>query len=588
MVERMISSISAHNMKRFSLMYNNTNKCVSCGLLHVCQAAANPRILGHKTHQQILFYVTSAGHQKPTSETVIKVPKGLATKLESFQQQSTNKGPIKWKGKIFTARPGKLLLSAKRKEFNFYQHQKYDKFKPPMLASGGWKHKKSAGDYFTILAYKGNPSFSGNSENPTSFGDYGLDAQLKDALHKMNITTPSVIQNKAIPVILEGRNTLCAAETGSGKTLAYLLPILQSLLFESRPPRNITAKPGYPRVVVIVPARELAQQVFDVVKILVADTNLCVKYIQGSRNSMKSLRSTFKLPLDVIVSTPGVMLKSLREEVVSLEYLRHIVIDEVDTMLDDSFSKDVINILTKIRISESEADIREGFAQLTLVGATMPKQVSKILEDVILEEAIQVISTPQLHRIMPHVNQKFLRLHSMDKGTKIIEMVRSDDKAGVPVMVFCNAIPTCDWLARLLEENNIKVLRLHGSQDAEERTGVLRAFMKGAANVLVCTDVSSRGVDTIKVRHVINFDFPNHMSDYIHRVGRVGRVGSENTGHVTSFVVHKWDVDLVNKIERTMHARLDLPRVNANIKQKLVNRIEQQDADEMKQILMNR
>ncbi|XP_030845649.1 ATP-dependent RNA helicase abstrakt [Strongylocentrotus purpuratus] len=186
-----------------------------------------------------------------------------------------------------------------------------------------------------------------------------------------------------------------------------------------------------------------------------------------------------------------------------------------------------------------------------MVGATMPRKATNILAEIIPPENLEVISTPHVHRIMPHVHQKFLRLHSEDKALKILELVKREQKRRVPMMVFCNMASTCDWLAHILTENGIPALRLHSKMGGKSRSGVMEAFKSGDAHILVCSDIASRGVDTVQVQHVVNLDFPPFTSDYIHRAGRVGRVGSQGSGHVTNFVVHKWDVELVNKIEDT-------------------------------------
>ncbi|XP_038073292.1 probable ATP-dependent RNA helicase DDX28 [Patiria miniata] len=508
---------------------------------------------------------------------VITVPKRISEKIDSLRK---SRGPIKWRGRVFNARPGKELISAKRKEFNYYQNQTYDKFKPPKLASDGWKHKRSCGDHFTILAFRGNPSLQDrgdSADKPTTFTSFDLNEKLLLALGNMDIKSPTKIQSAAIPSILKGRNVLCAAETGSGKTLAYLLPVLHMLLWETATHGRAT-QAGRPRCLVLVPGWELAQQIKFVAASLLKETSLVARYLDGSK-SPKSLRHTFLTPADVVISTPGPVLNCLRQKFMTLESATHIVVDECDTMLDDSFCNTLLNILQRMHISTRSQSQTKPFeeTQLILAGATMPKQAAETLKDILPEKALEIVATTHLHRIMPHVSQKFLRLHSQDKAAKILEIVTKDSRQSIPVMMFCNEVSTCNWLALFLEESNISVLRLNGDMDPEKRKGVMRSFQKGVSNVLVSTDIGSRGMDTIQVRHVVNFDFPRFMSDYIHRVGRVGRVGGSSGDHVTSFVVHKWDVDLVRKIERAVRVRDALPKVNANIKNKLVQRLVEQD-----------
>ncbi|XP_071486450.1 probable ATP-dependent RNA helicase DDX28 [Diadema antillarum] len=508
---------------------------------------------------------------------VIRVPRAMQQKVQDLQQR---KKPLRWRGRIFTARPGKEIITSKRKEFTHYLNQSYDKFSPPKLASQGWKHSKARGDYFTIVAYKGNPSLAGKGqdegEDVESFQSLKLDSTILDGLKVMGIDTPTSIQVFALPVIKQGRNSLCAAETGSGKTLAYLLPLMHRLLVESRL-TGASVTTGLPRGVVLVPVAELAAQVWHEAQVLGKSAGLTVQFLDAGK-SLKIMRNRLSSPTDIVISTPGPILSALRQEILGLRHVSHVVVDEADTMLDDSFVEQTLRILKKVNVGAGNPRkvTPPGEAQLTLVGATMPSDATNILSEIVSQENLTIVSTPYLHQIMPHVQQKFLRLHSEDKAVKILELLKKE-KNTVPTMIFCNTSLTCNWLAHFLKENGVETLRLHSRMGDKSRSGVMSAFKSGKVDILVCTDIGSRGVDTVKVQHVINFDFPNFMSDYIHRAGRVGRVGSQGVGHVTNFVVHKWDVDLVNKIERAVRTREGLPRFTTNIKRAHFNRAMQEE-----------
>ncbi|XP_071962338.1 probable ATP-dependent RNA helicase DDX28 [Antedon mediterranea] len=515
-------------------------------------------------------------NQESDGLEVIRIPRNLAKGIDKLK---TGKGPVKWKGRVFTAKPGKEIISAKRKEFNHYMNQKYDKFAQPKLASHGWKHKKSKGDYFTILAYKSNPSYLGKKpdsngiERKISFDDLPLHKSLKDALCTMSVDYPTKIQYNAIPSLLEGKNVLFAAETGSGKTLAYLLPLL-NMLYNERDTFGMKAEPKHPSALILVPTRELAIQVEKVGRLLTSENSVTIRHLEGSK-SKKTMLHTFKTPVDIIISTPGPLIGCLREKFVSMKHIHHVVIDEVDTMLDGSFSNNIIRILQNVNIclgnwSHNYPPIE---AQLILVGATLPKHYSEILSEIITEKSLTVISTSHLHRVMPHVNQKFIRMSSSEKSVHILELAAKNDKRGIRTIIFCNEIDSCNWMSAFLQDHKIKVIRLNGNLLPQYRVGMLQAFHNGYCNILVATDIASRGIDTTNVHHVVNFDFPNHMSDYIHRVGRVGRVGSHSNGHVTNFIVHKWDVELVHKIERAVRRQVDLPSVDADISRKHIDRL---------------
>ncbi|XP_071822478.1 probable ATP-dependent RNA helicase DDX28 isoform X2 [Apostichopus japonicus] len=490
--------------------------------------------------QSLLQKWTQASREKSTAVVdipVIKVPKRLEKKVALTRKVRKDRGQFQWQGRVFNSRPGKEILSAKRKEFNYYQNQIYETKAPVKLASQGWKHKKSVGDHFTLLAHRGNPSiYDPDLEEKANlqFSKYNLDDRLLTELEDINIVTPTIIQDIAIPVLMKGRNTLFAAETGSGKTLAYLLPILDSLLKQRD--KYDGGDVASPRAVILLPARELAQQVHIVAEHLTKNYGINSELLDRVSNSDLD-KENLERPIDLLVATSGKIIKAVKNGLISLRSVRHTVIDETDTLLDDSFKSSTLHILKKME-----------------------------------ENSLDVISTPHLHRVQPHVTQRFMRLHSKDKAVTLLQLLGKDVRTKTAVMVFCNETSTCNWLAYVLEENGIDCLRLNGDMKTKDRRGVMEAFQSGSCDILVSTDIASRGIDTHRVEHIINFDFPTFMSDYIHRVGRVGRVSSKAGGRVSSFVIHKWDVDLVNKIESAVRNRESLPRVDANIKRKHVLR----------------
>ncbi|XP_077993665.1 putative ATP-dependent RNA helicase DDX28 [Glandiceps talaboti] len=526
--------------------------------------------------------ITRKSSTATSPDNVIRIPKPITKKLE---KQIGQPGPFKFRGRLFIGRPGKQIITAKRPEFNHYQNQFYDKFKPPKLASDGWKHKKSYGDYFTINSTRGNPAIPNNSEESyagviPSFSTFQLHESVMNGLKSMEIERPTKVQIAAIPQILKGHNVLCAAETGSGKTLTYLLPIIHKMKIENEK-FGMKSAVGLPRALVLLPARELAEQVLAVARQLAKSVNFSARIVEGGRR-LKTLQRTTDGPLDLIVATPGAMLKCLTSGWLHMHNIQYVVVDEIDTMLDDSFKKIVLNILSRIPIRDEPQKSEN--AQLIMTGATMPRNAEEILGEVVEPEALVTVTTSHLHRLMPHVPQKFMKIHSQDKAGKIIELLEKDVKRNIPVLVFCNTTDSCNWLYRYVQENGLSAIKLNGGMNTEKRVGVFREFQKGRENILICTDIGSRGLDTQHVQHVINFDFPNGMSDYIHRVGRVGRVGAQVSGHVTSFIIHKWDVDLVNKIERSVRRREVLPSVDANIKGKLTRISEAKTMEEIEQL----
>ncbi|CAG2060082.1 unnamed protein product, partial [Timema podura] len=187
--------------------------------------------------------------------------------------------------------------------------------------------------------------------------------------------------------------------------------------------------------------------------------------------------------------------------------------------------------------------------QLSLISATMPTSLPEILGEVVAMDSLVKVTTSHLHRILPHVPQKFMRLGRSQKPEQLLKLVKADLANKEPVIVFSNKATTCDWVSMFLNENGVKCVNFNGEMVYVLRQGKFKQFQDGEVNVIACTDIGSRGLNTIRVRHVINYDFPLYMADYIHRCGRTGRVGSSKDGHVTNFVAGTLEVNLVQEIE---------------------------------------
>uniref|UniRef100_A0A8B9EE78 RNA helicase n=1 Tax=Anser cygnoides TaxID=8845 RepID=A0A8B9EE78_ANSCY len=380
----------------------------------------------------------------------------------------------------------------------------------PRLVSAGWKHREACGDYFQLEpsqkaapALKAPPAPQGQS-----FAEMGLQPALLTALQSLEVGRPTAVQRLAIPTLLRGRSALCAAETGSGKTLAYLLPLLDRLLKKAAAPRGL----------VVVPSRELAAQVGAVAAALCRPAGLRVRGLTGG-GAAGGLRRQLRAPgVAVLLGTPGALRDALRRRFLTLGRLRWMVLDEADTLMDESFAAPIEEILAH--------------APLT-AGAPGP--------------------------------QKFIRLKGQDKLPELLQLLKDHPAAGGAVIIFCNSASTVNWLGYILDDHKIKHLRLQGQMSAVARAGIFASFQKGDVSVLVCTDLASRGLDTSSVQLVVNYDFPDTLQDYLHRVGRVGRVGSKTPGAVVSFVTHRWDVDLVRKIETAARKRTGLPGMDCSV-----------------------
>ncbi|XP_073406892.1 probable ATP-dependent RNA helicase DDX28 [Dendrobates tinctorius] len=480
---------------------------------------------------------------------VIQLPR----RTQQYLERRERTGPMR------APRAGRLLISSRRQELNQFSGETCGRWEEPALVSRGWKHRLAGGDHFTIHRQREQRPWP---ETEDTFHSLSLDPRVVSALETLNITAPTWVQQRGIPGLLRGQNMLCASETGSGKTLLYVLPIVHRLLSQDRE--------GSPRSLILVPSRELGQQVTSVAKSLCAQLSLTVRFVGGGRGRQAVEQPLRCEALDILVATPGALSKALKRDLVTLAALYFVVLDEADTLFDDTFCELIEGILMRTQIASRPSDSQglDRKAQLAVIGATFPRGVAKILNKVTDLDSIDTIKSKRLHFLIPHVQQTFKKLKGSEKLSELVELLKkqAEESAGTAFLVFCNNAATVNWLGYLLDDHGIKHARLHGQMPADRRSGIFEAFQKGRCDVLVCTDIASRGLDSLRVGTVVNYDFPPTLEDYLHRVGRVGRIGSESKGVVLSFVTHKWDVELVQKIETAARKRSSLPGMESQIK----------------------
>ncbi|CAN9506706.1 unnamed protein product [Ophioblennius macclurei] len=500
---------------------------------------------------------------------VIRVPRYLQQKVENLKQ-------VRGQDKIATVKAGKLLIQSKNPVRNQSAGYNLGKFEQPTLSSKGWKHYKSFGDYFTINNVKDvapyiakNQKEDADEKPSATFDKFRISKELVETLGGIGITHPTTVQLKAIPKVMRGHNILCAAETGSGKTLCYLLPIVQRLINEKQSRMNEESSENI-RSLILVPSRELAEQVASVSRTLCAPFGLVTQTLGGGQG-VGHIKMTFQRETaDILVSTPGALVKALRRNYLDLNDLNFFVVDEADTMFDPSFSDLLEKILHYTKIASSPKDTQglDHKAQLLVVGATFPGGVGELLSQVTDLGSIVVIRSKMLHYLMPHVKQTFMKVKGIDKVLELHQALKmlQQDKPKSAAVVFCNKSATVNWLGYSLDEMGVKHARLQGEMPAAVRTGIFNSFQQGTVDVLVCTDIASRGLDTSRVHLVVNYDFPESHTDYIHRAGRVGRAGGAEDGTVLSFVTHPWDVELVQMIETCARRKTTLPGMESEIR----------------------
>lgn len=419
----------------------------------------------------------------------------------------------------------RLIISCKRKKYNFYSDTRYAKFDETVLASKGWTHNKSKNDFFVVHA---NPDEC--YENTFPFNTSQVHPDLVEALRRQGITEATEFQLRSISAVLNERHTLLAAETGCGKTFAYLIPIIQKLIGHKQTQFN------NPSALILVPNRELVHQIKEMAKPLVEPFGLSVEGLVGGNTKKLMMNPTF-FEVDILIATPGVISKLSTVGVYKLDKVQYTVLDEADTLMDDSFI-DRLSTISK----------RVPHSQIILVSATLPRQLPDCLKPI--EESLVHVVSPKVHQPLMNVTQKFIRLTKSARPGELLLIARETKQ---PLLVFTNNNKTCNWLAMFLRENGLTCANMNGEMDRMIRIAQWDDFISGKAKILSATDIVSRGLNLTQINHVLNYDFPKYMADYLHRIGRTGRFGSPISCKVTNFVAGMEDVKLVQQIEVTIN-----------------------------------
>jgi len=340
----------------------------------------------------------------------------------------------------------------------------------------------------------------------TSFTELALIEPLQKALRDEGYQTPTPIQAEAIPPLLEGRDLLGCARTGTGKTAAFALPILQRLAADRR-----RAPRKSPRVLVIVPTRELASQVGQSFTVYGRHLRPTVVVIFGGVGQTPQVRA-MEPGVDVLVATPGRLLDLMGQGHVRLEGVECLVLDEADQMLDLGFLPDVKRILAAVPSRR----------QTLLFSATMPAPIEELTRR-ILKQPVSVYVTP-VASTAELVDQ---RLEYVTRDEKPEALARILREPGVRrALVFTRTKRGCDRVARRLERSGIRAQAIHGDKSQGNRERSLDGFRKGQVRVLVATDIAARGIDIDDITHVVNYEIPNVPETYVHRIGRTARAGA--------------------------------------------------------------
>jgi ATP-dependent RNA helicase RhlE len=344
-----------------------------------------------------------------------------------------------------------------------------------------------------------------------TFNDLNIIPAILKALSNENYTTPTPIQEQAIPAVLAGRDFLGCAQTGTGKTAAFAVPIIQ--LLSEQPNRPSTQRRSI-RSLILTPTRELALQISDNIKAYSKYTNLrCTAIVGGV--SQKEQERALHQGADIVIATPGRLMDLMNQKHVDLQYIQILVLDEADRMLDMGFINDVKKIIAKMPSKR----------QTLFFSATMPPEISQLVKT-LLVNPVKVEITP----VSSTVDRIDQFLYMVDKGNKQDQLHQLlQNKAITSALVFTRTKHGADRVVRELTKVKISAQAIHGNKSQNARQLALSNFKSGVTRVLVATDIAARGIDVEELSHVINFNLPNIPETYVHRIGRTGRAGLSGT-----------------------------------------------------------
>lgn len=365
-----------------------------------------------------------------------------------------------------------------------------------------------------------------------NFIDLGLAKRTCTALETLGFAEPTEIQRKTIPAVVDGRNVMASAETGSGKTAAYALPIIHRIRSSSQ---------NQPRVLVLVPTRELAVQVQTEFVRFSFGCGLRSVTIYGGTGYEKQ-QKRLKRGVDVVVATPGRLFDHIDRGNVDLSKVTTLVLDEADRMLDMGFMPQVKQIIKLLTSRE----------QTLMFSATIDKNVEATAATYLKDPLRVAVNKSQVEPIA--IDQKLYHVDESAKTGLLVELIKDQPEVD-SVIIFARTRSRVRRLKKQLSAFDVKAEEIHGDISQNKRDQTLARYRQGAFSVLVATDVAARGLDIPTISHVVNYDLPDSAEDYVHRIGRTGRAG--RTGTALSFVSAD-QRHLVRAIEKVTGKRLEL------------------------------
>lgn len=390
----------------------------------------------------------------------------------------------------------------------------------------------------------------------TSFEEVKLTELIRSNIAMARYDTPTPVQKYAIPIIINGRDLMACAQTGSGKTAAFLVPILNQMYeggVSAPPANNGRRSKQFPLGLVLAPTRELATQIFEEAKKFSYRARMRPAVLYGGNNTNEQMRELDR-GCHLIVATPGRLEDMITRGKVGLNNIRFLVLDEADRMLDMGFEPQIRRIVDKYQMPPT------GARQTLMFSATFPKAIQVLASD-FLDNYI-FLAVGRVGSTSENITQNVLWVNEDHKRSYLLDLLgklREGNKYSAEslTLIFVETKKGADSLEEFLHMDNHPVTSIHGDRSQREREEALRLFRNGDRPVLVATAVAARGLDIPHVKHVINFDLPSDIEEYVHRIGRTGRMG--NLGVATSFFNDKNRTIAADLMELLVETKQDIP-----------------------------
>ncbi|XP_076813427.1 putative ATP-dependent RNA helicase DDX4 [Clavelina lepadiformis] len=374
-----------------------------------------------------------------------------------------------------------------------------------------------------------------------SFDAADLPQHIRSNVAKAKYEKPTPVQKYSIPIITSGRDLMACAQTGSGKTAAFLLPVLASLIRNGLESSSFSEK-QLPQAIVVGPTRELVYQIYLEARKF-ARGSICRPVVAYGGTSVGYQLRELQRGCNVLIATPGRLMDFINKGKVGLDKVQYLILDEADRMLDMGFE-------TEIRkLADSPGMPLKTERHTLMFSATFPDEIQKLAHDFLREDFL-FLTVGRVGGACSDVTQTIIQVDQGDKRSKLLELVANVNETRSRTLVFVETKRSADFLACSLSQDSYPTTSIHGDRLQREREEALRDFKAGTHPILIATSVAARGLDIPKVEHVVNYDLPQEIDEYVHRIGRTGRCG--NLGQATSFYDNSKDAQLARSLVKVL------------------------------------